>query len=106
MRRDDPPGALNHKLHNECTDGQKHWGFREGPHRDNQERDEGGDDDRFAPADLLGNLSENDAAGECSNGCDGGDCPDDLGIELVLYLQEGGITVLGSVTVKIEGGHQ
>src|SRR5215469_7327239 len=106
MRRDDSPGALNQKLHHERTDCQHRWGLREGPHRDYQERDKGSDDDSLPPADLLRNLAENDPPEDRSNRCNGGDGPNDLGVELVLHLQEGGVTILGPVTVKIEGGHQ
>jgi hypothetical protein len=36
----------------------------------------------------------------------GGVCAMVLGIVVVVLDQEGGITVLGPVTVKIEGGHE
>lgn len=56
--RDHPPGALHHKLHQKRPGPQRQRAAGESPQRDHRQRQQSGDHNRFAPANLLRQRAE------------------------------------------------
>ena len=106
MRRNHAPRALNHELHNECA-GDQHGNARcVRPDRNGEDGQHQRDDNRAAPADSIGNVTEDDATGDRADHREGRQRGPILRCESPIALQERWVHVLRPVRYEVHHRHQ
>src|SRR6476620_10181394 len=106
VHRHHPPRTLHHELHEETTSNQKRNRRRKDPGRDKQDPADRYENDRAPASPVLRKMSKQRSAADRTEIINDRNRRGLIDRKPALFLEKGGVKILGAVRHVIEGRHQ